>query len=190
MDYRPNCKWHVAVLALVLLLGWGLCTPGSSFGKPLERPSTVDKGEVRPGEFLIEEPERKDPFVAGLMSWAWPGLGQFYAQDYTMGSFFLLTNIVQKGLLVYMLFYYSDKYNVRDNEKVTWQDMEPKDKTLIIGYIFSILFIKVACVMDAVYSAENYNERVFFPYWKYKNRVRLSVEVESNRLNIALTKPL
>lgn len=178
------------MVTALLIMGMVLCSTRVCLAKTPGQAPVIGHGAGQPEEFQIEEPERKDPFVAGLMSWAWPGLGQFYAQDYTMGSFFLLTSMVQKGLLVYLLFYYSDKYTSRGGDIVTWQDMEARDKTIIIGYIFSILFVKVACVVNAVYSAESYNKNTYFPYWRSKNRVRFSVEVESNRLSIALTRPL
>ena len=95
---------------------------------------------------------------------------------------------VQKGLLVYMVFYYSDKYSSDEEEIIRWQDMEKKDRGIIIGYIFSILFVKVLCVVNAVNSAEKYNREIFFPYWKNKNRVRFSLNADRNGVNIGLIK--
>jgi len=152
----------------------------------------LENGEAEDPEGLVmDEPARKDPFVAGLLSWEWPGLGQFYTQNYAIGSLFLLVDIVQKGLLVYLLFYYSDKYTQQD-EMVKWDHIESKDQAIMIGYVFSVLLVRVWCVLDAVFSAERYNREIYFPYWKYQNRNRFSfsVENEPRRINFAYTRSL
>jgi hypothetical protein len=144
-----------------------------------------------PEGLVVDEPERKDAFVAGLLSWEWPGLGQFYTQNYAVGSLFLLVDIVQKSLLVYLLFYYSDKYTQQD-EMVRWDNIENRDKAIMIGYVFSVLVVRVWCVLDAVFSADRYNREIYFPYWKYQNRNRFSfsVENEPRRINFAYTRSL
>jgi hypothetical protein len=172
-----------AILLLIFLfLG---VTMQPLFGKEVSSP---EQTEEITESFYVEEPERKDPFVAGLLSWSWSGLGQFYTQEYTYGSLFLLADIVQKGVLVWMIFYYSDKYTSDDDEIVKWQDIEKKDKGIIIGYIFSMLFVKVLCVVNAVDSAEKYNREIFFPYWKHRSQVRLSLDVDDNRIQVGLSR--
>lgn len=136
---------------------------------------------------FTDEPEKKDPFVAGLLSWSCSGLGHFYAQEYTWGSFFLVTDIAQKGLFVYLLFYYSDKYSDKGGI-VKWQDMERKDRAVIIGFVFSVLLVKVVSIVSAVQLTEKYNREIFFPYWKNKNRVGFSLDAEGDRLTFAVTK--
>ncbi|MCX7677650.1 MAG: hypothetical protein N2316_00360 [Spirochaetes bacterium] len=135
--------------------------------------------------YFLDEPERKDPFLAGLLSWSWNGLGQFYTQNYGRGSLFLMMDIFQKGLLVYGLFYYTDKYAASDEEVVRWNDISKKDRSIIIGYLFSIIFIKVLCVIDAVHSAETYNREIYFPYWKNRLRLQLSVETTNDRIEFS-----
>jgi hypothetical protein len=136
---------------------------------------------------FIDEPERKDPFVAGLLSWAWPGLGQFYAQDYATGSLFLFADLAMKGLLVFMLFHYSDKYHSGSGDVVRLQDMEEKDKGIIVGYIFSMLFLKVACVVDAVTTADRYNRDIYFPYWKSQKKLNLSFQMQRDGVMMAVS---
>jgi hypothetical protein len=150
--------------------------------------SVHDENLKKSGSLLLDEPDKKDPFVAGLLSWSWTGLGQFYTQDYKRGSLFLMTDIAQKGLLVYLILHYSNKYSGHSGNIVKWQDMSGSDKGLIISVIFSILLVKVVCVVDAVYSAERYNNEIYFPYWKNINRVRLSLDSDGRSINLSMTK--
>lgn len=179
---RPWYNISAMLLVTFLLVG---VTVKPLFGKEV---SSTDHTEEITESFYVEEPERKDPFVAGLLSWSWSGLGQFYTQEYTYGSLFLLADIVQKGVLVWMIFYYSDKYTSDDDEIVKWQNIEKKDKGIIIGYIFSMLFVKVLCVVNAVDSAEKYNREIFFPYWKHKSQVRLSLDVDDNSILVGVSR--
>ena len=187
LDLKGNSKNLLVVFSVVILI-LNAVTPPLSGKEPSIPPAGKDK-EVRE-DFYIEEPERKDPFIAGLLSWSWSGLGQFYTQEYTYGSLFLLADIAQKGLLVYMIFYYSDKYTSEHEDIVKWQDIERKDKGIIIGYIFSMLLVKILCIVNAVDSAEKYNREIYFPYWKNKSRVRFSLHTEGNRINIGLSTSL
>jgi len=189
LEYRKGCKRVVATAcaaAVLFLLAHALPLSAAGRGVPPEKTEPVAEG----GAFFLDEPDRKDPFIAGVLSWVWPGLGQFYTQDYAAGSLFLLADLVQKGLLVYGAFYYSDKYSSSDNEVVRWQDMRSRDQTIIIGYVFSVLFLKVYCVVDAVYSAERYNREIYFPYWKSQNKARFSLDVGKDGVSVAVTKSL
>jgi len=136
--------------------------------------------------FFFDEPEKKDPFIAGLLSWAWPGMGQFYTQEYAKGSFFLLSDMVQKGLAVYLLFYYSDKYSSAGSV-VRWNDMSSQDRGVVISYIFSALLLKVVCVVDAVNSAEKYNREIYFPHWKSQQKLSFSFGIQPRGFNFGVT---
>lgn len=146
--------------------------------------------EAEDNPIFLDEPERKDPFVAGLLSWSWSGLGQFYTQNYGRGSLFLMTDILQKGLFVYGLFFYTEKYRNSEDDVVRWNDMEKRDRGIIIGYLFSIILVKVLGVVDAVYSAETYNREIYFPYWKNRMRLKLSVETVDDRIELSVGKQI
>ncbi len=149
--------------------------------------SDSDKdAELNP--IFLDEPERKDPFVAGLLSWSWSGLGQFYTQNYGRGSLFLMTDILQKGLFVYGLFYYTEKYSNSDDDVVRWNDIAKRDRGIIIGYLLSLIIVKALGVVDAVYSAETYNKEIYFPYWKNRMRLKLSVETIDDRIEFSVGK--
>ncbi len=187
LEYGKGCKCVCTAFcaAVVLFL---LASGGVSHAAEHGAPADKNAAAVEDGAFFIDEPDRKDPFIAGVLSWVWPGLGQFYTQDYGAGSLFLLADLVQKGLLIYGAFYYSDKYSSSDNGVVRWSDMEKRDQTVIIGYVFSMLLLKVYCVVDAVYSAESYNREVYFPYWKSQNKARFSLDVGKDGVNVAVTR--
>jgi len=134
---------------------------------------------------FFEEPERKDPFIAGVLSWSWSGLGQFYTQNYKKGSAFLVADIAEKSLLVYMLFHISDEYS-HGSEDVNWSDIDKKDQYMVVGLLFSIFFTRVFSVVDAVNSAHGYNKNIYYPYWKSKQSFKTSFENTSSNKSICL----
>lgn len=138
---------------------------------------------------IFEEPERKDPFIAGVLSWSWSGLGQFYTQNYKKGSAFLLADLAEKGVLVYMLFHISEKYSSSDQD-VNWSDISKKDQTVVVGLLFSIFITRVFSVIDAVDSAHDYNRLIYYPYWKSKQGFKTSFEPENKSLHISVSYPV
>lgn len=138
---------------------------------------------------LFNEPERKDPFIAAVLSWTWSGLGQFYTQNYTKGSAFLLADLAEKGALLYMLFYISDKYSKKD-EGVQWSSIDKKDQSIVIGLLCSIFFTRVFSVIDAVDSANDYNKTIYYPYWQSKQYFQRSDNYQNNILQFSITKKI
>lgn len=193
MEFTLECKGHFKTRILGLFVAGifavGILFPAEAVCKDIIQKSGETE-TVTPGGFVLDEPERKDPFVAGLLSWAWPGLGQFYVQEYAKGSFFLLADLAQKGLMYYMLFYYSDKYSTKKDNIAKWQNMENGDKTFIIMYVFSVLFLRVACAINAVNSAEAYNKEIYFPYWKSQHKLSFIFDVKPNSFIIGITQSL
>jgi hypothetical protein len=53
-----------------------------------------------------------------------------------------------------------------------------------------MLFVKVLCIVNAVDSAERYNREIYFPFWKNRSRVGLSLHTEDDRINIGLSTSL
>ncbi len=188
MESNRRFKTAAAPVCVAIAAMIALAPPALAQGRAGVQSETFP---IQDSEFnLLDEPERKDPFVAGVLSWSWTGLGQFYTQHYTRGSLFLLTDIAQKGLLVYMLFYYSDKYRSDDDNVVRWEDISMRDRGIMIGYVFSLLFVKVLSVVDAVRTAEDYNREIYFPYWKYRNRSRFRVESSGKSIEISAVQPV
>ncbi len=63
-------------------------------------------------------PQKIDPFIAGLLSVPMMGLGHFYTQDYFAGSMFILTDFVQKGLLILLILDLNDRYTDENGDKI------------------------------------------------------------------------
>lgn len=190
MVMQSYSKITIFLLLLVSFSCVALSGPDVLFAG--EKPNLQkEKMTDMPSDFYIEEPERKDPFIAGLLSWTWTGLGQFYTQEYAYGSLFLFADLMQKGFLLYMIFYYSDKYKTQDDDIVKWQNLTKRDRGVLIGYFASIFIVKVLCVINAVESAQTYNRNIYFPYWKTRQSVKITMDTDDHkgkRINIGLNK--
>lgn len=187
LDSERNFNLRLAAALLLCALAADAFAPTLSLGREMKKTKPPVREDVEREYFFFDEPERKDPFIAGLLSWAWPGLGQFYTQEYAKGSFYLLSDMVQKGLSVYLLFYYSDKYSASGSGIVRWDDMSSQDRGVVISYLFSVLLLKVICVVDAVNSAEKYNRDIYFPHWKSERQVSFSFGIQTRGFNFGVT---
>ncbi|MCX8123750.1 MAG: hypothetical protein N3F66_06255 [Spirochaetes bacterium] len=181
MGYRLVIK--ISIVAIIVIFGYQLVFAQN---KQMQQ-NTMSSVPAVP--IVFEEPERKDPFIAGVLSWSWSGLGQFYTQNYKKGSAFLLADLAEKGLLVYMLFYISDKYSSSDQD-VNWSDISKRDQTIVVGLLFSIFFTRVLSVVDAVNSAHEYNRLIYYPYWKSKQGFKTSFEPENKSLQFSISYPV
>ena len=112
-----------------------------------------------PNFLFSENYEYRNPFLAGVLSWTMPGAGQFYAKSYVKGSFFVMTEIINKSVLFLMASYLRDNYTKNTKESVTinWSSLSLMDKGLVVGYIITSLAWKVYVSLDAIHSAEKYN---------------------------------
>ncbi len=105
-------------------------------------------------------PLRKDPFVAGLLSWFMMGVGQIYVHEYWKGSLFIAADLTNKVLLILLINHINQKYGSKDEVvNVDWRSFESGTKVLIIGYLVEALGTRIFSVFDAVQSAHRYNER-------------------------------
>lgn len=103
-------------------------------------------------------PEYKDPFLAGFLSWVMPGCGQIYSHAYTKGSLFLFGNLVDKTALVSLVLYLNNNYNAGSTSSVRWNELKQGDQALIITYVVLNISYKLFNSIDAVFTAQNYNE--------------------------------
>ena len=105
-------------------------------------------------------PLRKDPFIAGLLSWFMMGVGQIYVHEYWKGSLFIAADLTNKVLLILLINHINQKYGSKDEVvNVDWRSFESGTKVLIIGYLVEALGTRIFSVFDAVQSAHRYNER-------------------------------
>jgi len=99
----------------------------------------------------------RDPFVAGLLSGLYWGLGQFYAREYTKGSLFMFGDLVYKGVLIGMLLKFKNKYTGSGDDSVRWREMTSGDRALAIGAVVTWLGMTIFSVADAAACANGYN---------------------------------
>lgn len=189
MDLLRVCKWfsvHIilAVCVMVCVMPRILNAADTNQATRQSENRQDKPGVERAFPYV---PQYKDPFVAGVLSWSWTGLGQFYAQDYAKGSLFLVADMSQKGLFLYMLFHLSEKYQSED-EIINWTDMSMQDRGVILGLAFSILVTKVLCVVDAVDSTRDYNREVYYPYWRQKQNIDISYNPDAGNVNLSVKR--
>jgi TM2 domain-containing membrane protein YozV len=103
----------------------------------------------------------KDPFIAGVLSWFMMGVGQIYAGEYWKGSLFIAASLTNKILLVLLLNHINSKYGSSDQiVNVNWSTFDTSTRVLIVLYIVEALGLRIFNVVDAVRSAQRYNERI------------------------------
>jgi TM2 domain-containing membrane protein YozV len=126
-------------------------------------------------------PPRKDPFVAGLLSWFMMGVGQIYAQEYWKGSLFIAASLTNKILLVLLLSHINSKYGSSEQiVSVDWNSFETGTKLLIIVYIAEALGLRIFNVVDAVQSAQRYNDR----YEPNGQQGEFSIDIEGDDVSL------
>lgn len=119
------------------------------------------------GNTYCERIEKKDPFLAGVLSWYMPGLGQFYAGEYWKGSIFW---VVENTLFISAVLTVAD-LTFSINEEIGFQfSIKPKKEISLKQKYWGIeqkywgisLFIgyglfHVYNVVDAIRTVKKYN---------------------------------
>jgi len=120
------------------------------------------------------------PFIVGLLSWIYPGVGQFLIKDYFTGSIFVLVDFLQKiylGGIIFSQFPNSEKpLNYLDDIKtINWQNLSNESKFVIISYLLIDIGKKVFSSIMAYNKAKEKIEKskkekenfsfVFTPYF-------------------------
>ncbi len=105
--------------------------------------------------------ERKDPFVAGLLSWFMMGIGQIYCKEYTRGSLFIALDLVDKTAMVLLISYINTKYTPGEGEIIylNWKAFDNSTKLLVVSYVLAKIGLRFYNVVDAINSAYSYNSR-------------------------------
>lgn len=110
--------------------------------------------------FSAETVSRKDPLLAGVLSWYMPGLGQFYAGQYLKGSIYW---VVENTLFVSAVLTIAD-LNFSVNKDIGFQfSIKPKkyvskrDKTIAITLGVSYCAFHVFNVIDAIRTTAGLN---------------------------------
>jgi hypothetical protein len=104
---------------------------------------------------------RKDPILAGALSWYVPGLGQFYSGAYLKGAAFL---VIENGLLITTILSVAElelsvSSGVSLGLNVTAKDdTNRSERTLAIVMGSALIVIHFVNIIDAVNSARNFNK--------------------------------
>jgi hypothetical protein len=124
-------------------------------------------------------PARKDPFVAGLLSWLMMGTGQMYCHEYTKGSIFIAADLLDKAALVLLISHINSTYAPPSGEiiNINWYAFDTETKALTILYFVGTLGLRFYNVIDAVSSANNFNTR----YFSQKKPKEVSCTFEENK---------
>ncbi len=111
---------------------------------------------------------KKDPFIAGFLSWLMMGTGQIYCQEYTKGSIFMSLDLLDKVAFVGLVSYVNKRYSPKGDEVINlnWQAFDTSTKFLILGYIIVKYSVRFYNVYDAVQSAKHYNENLIRNVYK------------------------
>jgi len=140
--------------------------------------------EVEKDEYCYNE---KDPFVAGLLSATMLGLGQIYTKDYLKGSIFVFTDLLQKGMIIYLASYLSDRYTDDDkNDKIVeWREIDNADRSVLIGFIVFYFGSRLYCIVDAISGANRYNENLRKEYSGKDIKLNYHLTTESFGLGLS-----
>ncbi|MDD3627520.1 MAG: hypothetical protein PHV06_09390 [bacterium] len=126
--------------------------------------------------------DRKDPFIAGLLSWKMPGLGQIYTKEYNKGSKFMLGSIALKMWGFYLYQDLEDKYDP-DSLGITWKELSENDKNLIITYGLFYISFELINIFDSINCAKEYNKKQEGFFSKYSgSNIAYDPEKESFKL--------
>ncbi len=132
--------------------------------RPAREESAGGREESSPASETRMHYMRKDPFLAGVLSWPMWGVGHMYAGDYTTGSLLIFGDLVYKALLVGLSAKIINKYTVPgERESVSWHQLDSFDRSLVISYAVTYLGISLWAVFDAIETTEQFNRRFDIP---------------------------
>lgn len=120
---------------------------------------------------------RKDPFLAGFLSFFMMGAGQFYTGKYETGSLLLFSDIVLKSMFIGLILHLKAEYTTDINPTVYWRDISATDRTLIISFSVIYVVLLVVNINDAVQSAYEFNR-------KYIRERNIDIGINASKDNI------
>jgi len=137
---------------------------------------------------IFAYPSRKDPFIAGLLSWFMMGIGQIYCREYTKGSIFIAVDLLDKTSMVLLISYINNKYAPKSDEiiYINWKAFDNETKFLIITYLAAKIGIRFYSVIDAIQCANEYNQQ----YLRKEPEKSFSFNYNDNRIVISYTKSI
>jgi hypothetical protein len=176
----------------------GPATQELAGGKPGDQepaesqPASGNEGDAPEGESSRKSiprnlPERKDPFVAGVFSWFMMGVGQIYCREYWKGSLFIAADVVDKVALLLLVSHVNSKYSPESGTAtINWSSFDDGTKVLVITYLAASLGLRFYSVIDAIHSANDYNDRMF----AQRERSGLSFSNDGKKVSLSYSIPL
>lgn len=131
-------------------------------GQSMEEPALrISPDTQKPLSDHTGSVDRKDPFLAGLLSWFMMGIGQIYCKEYTKGSLFIALDLVDKTTMLLLISYINTKYKPGEGEVIymNWNAFDNSTKLLVVTYILAKVGLRFYNVVDAINSANSYNRR-------------------------------
>jgi hypothetical protein len=152
-----------------------------------ERDGDFQESRNSPEYLRKSLPAWKDPFIAGVLSWFMMGIGQIYCREYTKGSLFIAADLADKASLIFLVSHINNKYSPESGTAIiNWGSFNDGTKILIIAYLAASVSLRFYSVIDAIQSANKYNERVF----SRRERGGLSFSYERKRVSLFYSIPL
>jgi hypothetical protein len=151
---RNGAMRRTAVVAILVVVLSGFISPWAGFAQ-----------QKKLQDVPVRVYPEKDPFVAGFLSWLMMGTGQMYCREYTKGSIFIAADLIDKTAFVLLVSYINNKYAPSSGEiiNINWNAFDTGTKAVTLLYLVGSLSLRFYSVIDAVESANKYNERFFSP---------------------------
>lgn len=148
-------------VVLLLVLLWQAGTAQTAVKNPQQQTAATQMTNRIPPHLIQSLQFRyREPFVAGLLTSMFWGLGHFYTKEYTRGSLLMFSDLIYKGLLVGLLLKLKNRYtDSNGDDTVSWKELSGSDKGLVLGYIISWLGISIWAAYDAAESAHRFNRK-------------------------------
>ena len=176
----------------IIALFFSLLSPSKSFSQQttLPRINLTNQALQRSPVENLERNEnigtlfasRKDPFLAGFLSFMMMGTGHFYTGKYQRGSLFLFADILMKSALVGIILHIKSEYTTKTKDTVYWRDLNATDRGVVIGFGILYTIVLVLNVSDAVESAHEYNRR-----YLSESRFQLGLDTSSKSYKLVLS---
>jgi hypothetical protein len=115
-----------------------------------------------------EENTKKDPFLAGVLSFYLPGLGQYYINQMGKGTLFLLTHLLIETSLLMIERNYQCKLGFGKMIKFVPKEVEEKKKERLILYLtLCAIFVRTMSTIDSIKETIRYNQMIEEPVFGF-----------------------
>ncbi len=164
---RSKSRTFLRVASLVLAVLLCVLVNMTAWAAERKPPVQKENTEVMPEYDSVFFIKKKDPILAGMLSWYMPGLGQYYSGEFFKGTLFLVTEYT---LAITAIFYFlnfdfaaggSSGFNLRvDAKRTDLGVVETSRRNVFYGMLVLVGILHIYNISDAVISAGKFNERL------------------------------